>query len=149
VRGPMMNCAVDWQMRDCQILARHDWKSCPFRHPGEEASRRHPSVHTATPCQDYRRNKRCRRGNECPYAHGPWEAGLRSVPTQKREKRFHWKIAIALCSAWHISFAVRTDPTAFRLDLCTFGTWFLSDISTFCFADTVRIQFESGRIWSS
>ena len=37
-------------------------------------------------------------------------------------------------------FAVRTDPTAFRLDLCTFGTWFLSDMSTFCFADTVRIH---------
>ena len=31
-----------------------------------------PRVSTkATPFQDYRRNKRCKRGSECPYAHGP------------------------------------------------------------------------------
>ncbi|KAJ1488953.1 hypothetical protein T484DRAFT_1549717, partial [Baffinella frigidus] len=57
------------QMQECSTSAKHDWKACPFRHVGEEAGRRHPSAHSATPCQDYRRNKRCKRGIECPYAH--------------------------------------------------------------------------------
>lgn len=39
------------QMQECSTSAKHDWKACPFRHVGEEAGRRHPSAHSATPCQ--------------------------------------------------------------------------------------------------
>ena len=34
------------------------------------------SLHTATPCPDFKSTKSCPRGDRCTMAHGPWEAGL-------------------------------------------------------------------------
>ena len=64
------------QVVPCSKQFVHDWKECSFAHEGETARRRHPSLHTATPCPDFKSTKSCPRGDSCTMAHGPWEAGL-------------------------------------------------------------------------
>jgi hypothetical protein len=34
----------------CSRKDRHDWKICPYAHPGEVARRRHPRGYTAVLC---------------------------------------------------------------------------------------------------
>lgn len=34
----------------CSCTCRHDWKICPYAHPGEVARRRHPRGYTAVLC---------------------------------------------------------------------------------------------------
>mmetsp|Transcript_16461 Transcript_16461/g.25554 ORF Transcript_16461/g.25554 Transcript_16461/m.25554 type:complete len:282 (-) Transcript_16461:355-1200(-) len=62
---------------DCpKAHVEHDWKTCPYAHPGEIAKRRPPQCHSFRICQEFRRQKTCKLGDNCPLAHGPWEAGL-------------------------------------------------------------------------
>eukprot|EP00292_Cryptomonas_paramecium_P004775 CAMPEP_0113681152 /NCGR_PEP_ID=MMETSP0038_2-20120614/11797_1 /TAXON_ID=2898 /ORGANISM="Cryptomonas paramecium" /LENGTH=505 /DNA_ID=CAMNT_0000599775 /DNA_START=169 /DNA_END=1686 /DNA_ORIENTATION=+ /assembly_acc=CAM_ASM_000170 len=65
-----------FKVEKCSKQFVHDWKECPFAHEGETARRRNPFSHTSQPCPDFKNNKCCPRGNSCPMAHGPWEAGL-------------------------------------------------------------------------
>lgn len=55
----------------------HDWRSCPFAHPTENARRRDPRVarYLPVPCPDYKRGI-CMRGDACPYSHGVYECWL-------------------------------------------------------------------------
>ena len=85
-----------FKVEKCSKQFVHDWKECPYAHEGETARRRHPSTHSCQPCPDFKNSKTCARfvpkftieffigadllllcrGNMCPMAHGPWEAGL-------------------------------------------------------------------------
>lgn len=62
----------------CTNEAAHDWLECPFAHRGEKAARRDPQLHNhvAVICPDIRRNGRCPRGDNCPYAHSVFELHL-------------------------------------------------------------------------
>lgn len=55
----------------------HEWKECPYAHPGEKANRRNPLTHSymPIPCPDYRKGV-CKRGDPCPWAHGVFECWL-------------------------------------------------------------------------
>ncbi|EYU26786.1 hypothetical protein MIMGU_mgv1a025486mg, partial [Erythranthe guttata] len=66
-----------FKVKPCTMGYSHDWKECPFVHPGENARRRDPSTHnyTCVPCPDYRRGI-CVRGNACEYGHGIFECWL-------------------------------------------------------------------------
>jgi hypothetical protein len=65
-----------FKVAQCSKQFVHDWKECPYRHDGETAGRRHPRLHAAQPCPEYKNTKSCPRGDRCHLAHGPWEAGL-------------------------------------------------------------------------
>ncbi|KAK9803184.1 hypothetical protein WJX72_011672 [[Myrmecia] bisecta] len=70
----------------CTNPERHDWTTCPFKHPGEKACRRDPTTHSydGTPCPDFRKGV-CKRGDACPYGHGVFECHLH--PTRYRTLR--------------------------------------------------------------
>jgi hypothetical protein len=53
--GTVPNVTVGYrscmQVKQCLRTDHHNWKHCPWRHPGETAAqRRHPSVHKPTFC---------------------------------------------------------------------------------------------------
>lgn len=58
----------------CSKTYTHDWRSCPFAHPTENARRRDPREfqYATVACPDYKRGL-CMRGDSCPYAHGIFE----------------------------------------------------------------------------
>ncbi|PON59056.1 Transmembrane protein [Parasponia andersonii] len=72
-----------FKIRPCSRTYSHDWKECPFVHPGENARRRDPKKfhYSCVPCPDHRKAK-CRRGDSCEYAHGVFESLLH--PAQYR-----------------------------------------------------------------
>jgi hypothetical protein len=55
----------------------HDWRTCPFSHPTENARRRDPRIYryVPIPCPSYKKGI-CLRGDACPYSHGVYEAWL-------------------------------------------------------------------------
>lgn len=61
----------------CSKRYVHDWRSCPFAHPTENARRRDPRTtrYLPVPCPDYKRGI-CMRGDACPYSHGVYECWL-------------------------------------------------------------------------
>lgn len=61
----------------CSKRFVHDWRSCPFAHPTENARRRDPRQvkYLPVPCPDYKRGI-CLRGDGCPYSHGVYECWL-------------------------------------------------------------------------
>jgi Zinc finger C-x8-C-x5-C-x3-H type (and similar) len=61
----------------CSKRYVHDWRSCPFAHPTENARRRDPRTtrYLPVPCPDYKRGI-CMRGDTCPYSHGVYECWL-------------------------------------------------------------------------
>lgn len=61
----------------CTKRFAHDWRTCPFAHPTENARRRDPNVYrySAIACPDYKQGF-CMRGELCPYAHGVFECWL-------------------------------------------------------------------------
>ncbi|GAX72572.1 hypothetical protein CEUSTIGMA_g28.t1 [Chlamydomonas eustigma] len=62
--------------RCCKRFA-HDWRTCPFAHPTENARRRDPREfqYCALACPDYKQGF-CVRGDACSFAHGVFEAWL-------------------------------------------------------------------------
>lgn len=61
----------------CNKKFVHDWRTCPFSHPTENARRRDPRIYTyaPVPCPSYKKGI-CLRGDACPYSHGVYEAWL-------------------------------------------------------------------------
>lgn len=61
----------------CSKRYVHDWRTCPFSHPTENARRRDPREHRylAVPCPEYKKGI-CLLGDTCPYAHGVYECWL-------------------------------------------------------------------------
>jgi hypothetical protein len=61
----------------CSKRYVHDWRSCPFAHPTENARRRDPRLvrYLPVPCPDYKRGI-CLRGDACSYSHGVYECWL-------------------------------------------------------------------------
>lgn len=61
----------------CSKRYVHDWRSCPFAHPTENARRRDPRQvqYLPVPCPDYKRGI-CMAGDACPYSHGVYECWL-------------------------------------------------------------------------
>jgi hypothetical protein len=66
-----------FKVQRCAKRFVHDWRSCPFAHPTENARRRDPRAarYLPVPCPDYKRGI-CLRGDGCPYAHGVYECWL-------------------------------------------------------------------------
>lgn len=66
-----------YKVARCPKRFAHDWRSCPYAHPTENARRRDPRevLYCAIPCPDYKQGF-CIRGEACPYAHGVYEAWL-------------------------------------------------------------------------
>eukprot|EP00210_Caulerpa_lentillifera_P003574 g3409.t1 len=62
----------------CRRTRRHDWRECPFAHPGEVARRRDPRLYTYVGiiCPDAKQNAPCPRGDNCPYTHSLFEYWL-------------------------------------------------------------------------
>jgi len=69
----------------CHRTYSHDWTECPFYHPQENARRRDPRkfTYSCVPCPDFR-NRDCKRGDRCEYAHGVFETWLH--PDQYRTR---------------------------------------------------------------
>ncbi|WIA29068.1 hypothetical protein OEZ86_011579 [Tetradesmus obliquus] len=59
----------------CSRKDRHDWKICPYAHPGEVARRRHPRGYTAVLCPA-KTAVSCPRREQCTFAHNPFEFWL-------------------------------------------------------------------------
>lgn len=61
----------------CSKRFVHDWRSCPFAHPTENARRRDPRKfkYVPIPCPEYKRGI-CLRGDACSYSHGVYECWL-------------------------------------------------------------------------
>ena len=61
----------------CSKKYVHDWRTCPFSHPTENARRRDPRIYkyVPIPCPSYKKGI-CLRGDSCPYSHGVYEAWL-------------------------------------------------------------------------
>ncbi len=66
-----------FKVERCSKRFVHDWRSCPFAHPTENARRRDPRQfkYVPVPCPDYKRGI-CLRGDTCPYSHGVYECWL-------------------------------------------------------------------------
>eukprot|EP00271_Cylindrocystis_brebissonii_P005700 TRINITY_DN17909_c0_g1_i3.p1 TRINITY_DN17909_c0_g1~~TRINITY_DN17909_c0_g1_i3.p1 ORF type:complete len:982 (+),score=126.84 TRINITY_DN17909_c0_g1_i3:325-3270(+) len=79
INTPMFQMTI-FKVVDCDVSDRHDWVACPFAHSKEKARRRNPhTVHyLPTPCSEFKPGK-CRKGDECNLAHGPWEQFLHMV----------------------------------------------------------------------
>ncbi|KAI8471493.1 MAG: hypothetical protein J3K34DRAFT_233596 [Monoraphidium minutum] len=62
----------------CFIRAPHDWRECPFYHPGERGRRRsfEGHVYRSDMCPAVRQGGQCPRGDACTYAHNVFEARL-------------------------------------------------------------------------
>lgn len=67
----------NFKVARCSKRFVHDWRSCPFAHPTENARRRDPRLvkYLPVPCPDYKRGI-CMRGDNCPYSHGVYECWL-------------------------------------------------------------------------
>jgi len=67
----------NFKVARCSKRYVHDWRSCPFAHPTENARRRDPRLtrYLPVPCPDYKRGI-CLRGDGCPYSHGVYECWL-------------------------------------------------------------------------
>ena len=67
-----------FKVLSCSNRSAHDWKCCPFAHPGEHARRRPLDrfAYTAKLCAAARRGAPCARGDACGFAHHPYEAWL-------------------------------------------------------------------------
>jgi hypothetical protein len=52
--GTSLQCSQNYSpdvcLHGCLWCCRHDWKICPYAHPGEVARRRHPRGYTAVLC---------------------------------------------------------------------------------------------------
>ena len=61
----------------CPKRQSHDWRSCPYAHPTENARRRDPRqvLYCAIPCPDYKQGF-CVHGESCHYSHGVYESWL-------------------------------------------------------------------------
>ncbi|KAI8470936.1 MAG: hypothetical protein J3K34DRAFT_508444 [Monoraphidium minutum] len=70
-----INC---FKVLACPKRATHDWRTCPFTHPGERGRRRSLSAYTydATMCPAARRGERCPNGDACPKSHNVFEQWL-------------------------------------------------------------------------
>lgn len=66
-----------FKVERCSKRFVHDWRSCPFAHPTENARRRDPRKfkYVPIPCPEYKRGI-CLRGDACPYSHGVYECWL-------------------------------------------------------------------------
>ncbi|KAF6263135.1 hypothetical protein COO60DRAFT_1458238 [Scenedesmus sp. NREL 46B-D3] len=85
------------QVKQCLRTDHHNWKHCPWRHPGETAAqRRHPSVHKPTFCINLKMAQHhmrvltswsvryhmhvqageCTAGDNCPFSHNTFEMSL-------------------------------------------------------------------------
>ena len=61
----------------CSKRYVHDWRTCPYAHPTENARRRDPREfrYYAVPCPEYKKGI-CLLGDACPYSHGVYECWL-------------------------------------------------------------------------
>ncbi|KAK3127978.1 hypothetical protein QOZ80_7AG0580940 [Eleusine coracana subsp. coracana] len=70
----------EYKVRRCPNAGSHDWRLCPYAHPGERARRRDPRryPYLAVPCPNHhnRAGTSCPRGLYCRYAHGVFELWL-------------------------------------------------------------------------
>jgi len=66
-----------FKVERCSKRFVHDWRTCPFAHPTENARRRDPRQfkYVPVPCPEYKRGI-CLRGDACPYSHGVYECWL-------------------------------------------------------------------------
>lgn len=75
-------CALSLSCRYYKVLlctrrAPHEWKSCPYAHPGELVRRRPLECgYSPVPCPSLRNGSTCPRGDECRFAHGCFETWL-------------------------------------------------------------------------
>lgn len=65
------------QVVRCSKRYVHDWRTCPYAHPTENARRRDPREfrYFAVPCPEYKKGI-CLLGDACPYSHGVYECWL-------------------------------------------------------------------------
>ncbi len=65
------------QVVRCSKRYVHDWRTCPYAHPTENARRRDPREfrYYAIPCPEYKKGI-CLLGDACPYSHGVYECWL-------------------------------------------------------------------------
>ncbi|GBF94880.1 hypothetical protein Rsub_08123 [Raphidocelis subcapitata] len=70
-----INC---YKIAACNRRAPHDWKTCPFVHPGEHGRRRPLSIARYQPvmCAAARRGEVCAAGDTCDKAHNVFEMWL-------------------------------------------------------------------------
>ncbi|WIA28347.1 hypothetical protein OEZ86_010895 [Tetradesmus obliquus] len=67
----------EYKVKQCLRTDHHNWKHCPWRHPGETAAqRRHPSVHKPTFCVNLKVAGECSAGDDCPFSHNTFEMSL-------------------------------------------------------------------------
>eukprot|EP01023_Acetabularia_acetabulum_P014148 TRINITY_DN16954_c0_g1_i1.p1 TRINITY_DN16954_c0_g1~~TRINITY_DN16954_c0_g1_i1.p1 ORF type:complete len:296 (-),score=29.87 TRINITY_DN16954_c0_g1_i1:58-846(-) len=68
----------------CSKRCCHDWTTCPYAHPGEQAARRDPRLfnYVAQVCAEIKKSGYCDRGSLCMYAHNVFEYWLH--PTKYR-----------------------------------------------------------------
>lgn len=66
-----------FKVMKCPKRYVHDWRSCPFAHPTENARRRDPREvkYMPVPCPDYKCGL-CLMGDACTYSHGVYECWL-------------------------------------------------------------------------
>ncbi|EIE19376.1 hypothetical protein COCSUDRAFT_19782 [Coccomyxa subellipsoidea C-169] len=66
-----------FKVTECSNIEPHDWTLCAFAHVGEKARRRGTAAfkYVATACPDFRKGT-CKRGDQCPFAHGVFESWL-------------------------------------------------------------------------
>ncbi|WIA13357.1 hypothetical protein OEZ86_006628 [Tetradesmus obliquus] len=65
-----------YKVKMCTRSTPHNWKLCPWAHPGEAAARRHPSCHQAELCHAMGPDRECPHGETCAWARNIFEAHL-------------------------------------------------------------------------
>lgn len=61
----------------CTRRMPHEWKTCPYAHPGELVKRRPlDRGYTPVPCPYLKRDGTCPKGDDCCFAHNLWETWM-------------------------------------------------------------------------
>jgi hypothetical protein len=63
-----MSMSLLLSVKQCKKKSYHEWKQCPFAHPGEKARRR-PGRSFPAMCPDANAPAGCPRGDACSNAH--------------------------------------------------------------------------------
>jgi len=99
----------------CHRAYTHDWTECPFYHPNENARRRDPRkfTYSCVPCPDFK-NRNCRRGDMCEYAHGVFETWLHPDQYRTRLCKEGTSCNRKVCFFAHVAEELRPSQASIR-----------------------------------
>ncbi|GBF91267.1 hypothetical protein Rsub_03587 [Raphidocelis subcapitata] len=109
----MMAC---FKIVPCGNSYSHDWKACPFLHPGERARRRPLGAHaySAEVCGYIRNGQACPHGDACGQAHNTFEAWMHPDRFRTIMCRDGRLCARRVCFFAHEDAELRSAPPSVR-----------------------------------